>query len=322
VGLVIAGGVAAQLGGAEHEDLNAVRERIQQLTPSQKEDLRRKKERFDQLPDAERERLREFHLELDNDALAGRLQQIMLRYHDWLRSLPSEQRAELQRLPQDQRIVEIKKIMEQQEKQRFHELVMKRLHPEDYDVILAWLDEWVLSELTPEQKTQLAEQSDPRSRRREMFGLYRKRLGDQAPRFPDVILPDDQAIQNLAAKLSDEPRTTLQEAPDVESRRFLVKNWIGAALFSRTTPRVTAEELKKFLEKQVDPARRDYLENLPRDRMLSELRRMYFMDRFRGKGGERPFGKRPPGDFRGPGEKPRESEPPYRIPEEKQPPPS
>jgi hypothetical protein len=136
----------------------------------------------------------------------------------------------------------------------------------------------------------------------EMLRLYRDATGDQASRFPHAFPLTERDIQDVGARLSSSPEAvkTLGEAPDLETKRRIVREWLGAALFSRIAPPVSNEDLQRFLEEHVDATTRDFLENLPRDRMLSELRRMYYVFRFQGARGEpfpRPFPKRPPPDM-------------------------
>jgi hypothetical protein len=118
------------------------------------------------------------------------------------------------------------------------------------------------------------------------------------------MLPlQDDAIRELAMQLSKQARAAFDKAEDAEARRLIVANWFRAAVFNKMLPRVSDEELQAYLQKKVDPQYRDYLENLPHERMLSELRRMWYVDRFRrgpGESGRHSPRKRRPGDFPGP----------------------
>jgi hypothetical protein len=308
--LVLMGVAAASImpavgARADADSQQDCRERLEKMTGAEKEELRRKKERFDRLSPDQQDRLRQLHEKLSKDPQSARLRQIMVRYGEWLKTLPSGQRAELLSMLPDQRIAQIKKYTEQQERQRFHELVLKKLKPEDYGIILRWFEEKLLAGLTADQRKDVERQRDPRGRIMDILRLSRQLAGDQNPRFLDRLTVTEHDVQELATRpLSSEARAALEQAPNLEAKQRIVRNWAGAAVFSRITPRVSNQALQRFLEEHVDPKRREYLENLPRDRMLSELRKMYYMSRFRDGDGERfppPYRKRPPADLPPPG---------------------
>lgn len=285
---------------AEADSREACRQRLEAMTASEKEELRRKKERFDRLPAEQQDRLRELHEQLSRDPQSARLRQVMVRYSEWLKSLPSGQRAELVSMPPDERIAHIKKYLEQQERQRFHELVLKKLKPEDYGIILRWFEEKLLAELTPEQRKEVAGVRDPRRRVTDLLRRSGQLGSSPTPRPLDRLRVAEEDVRALARQpLSPEAQAALEAAANLEAKQRIVQYWVGAAMFSRMTPRVSDRELQRFLEEHVDPKRREYLENLPRDRMLGELRRMYYMSRFRGDGDRLPppFRKWPPGEL-------------------------
>ena len=293
--------------GVRSADSVAESERkLQAMPPARKDELRSKQEFFAQLTPAERDRLRRLHEQLSSAGDGEQLTQLMLRYSEWLKSLSLELRAELADLPPDQRIPAIKKILEQQERQRFQDLVIKPLPKEDYDAILDWFNallqrntDSLLAKLEPEERTRLQQISDPRWRWLEAVRLQRPQSGGDNRKPGELVPLSADDIQQLSSRLSGETRKTLDEAPDEDAKRFTVWNWVHAATMSKMKPRISSDELQRFLA-ELDPKMRDYLENLPRDRMLEELRRMYFVSRFRG-GGDR--GR---GSFRGwrPGESP------------------
>ena len=160
------------------------RQKLQSMPPAQKDELRSKQDFFAQLTPAERDRLRRLHEQLSAAGDGEQLTQLMLRYSEWLKSLPLERRAELADLPPDQRIPAIKKLLEQQERQRFQDLVAKTLPKEDYDAILDWFSavlqrnaESLLAELKPEDRARLEQISDPRRRWFEAVRLQRQQPG-------------------------------------------------------------------------------------------------------------------------------------------------
>jgi hypothetical protein len=292
--LLVAGLCTFVLGADQGSDesLEARRQRIDALSAIDKEELRRKKERFDRLNDAEKQRLRALHDEICCDSEGNRLRQVMLRYHEWLASLPSARRAELMSLPTEQRLVEIRNLLKQQERRRFEEFVVKTLQPDDYETILEWFNAAVnqnetrlAANLPPDERERLQMQSDPRRRRFELMRLLRRYEGERVEGTFALLAFEEKAINDLAARVSGEARQALDKAADAESRNRVVNNWIRAAIFSKFVPRVSDEELQTFLREQVTKSQRDYLDDLPREVMLRELQRMYFAHHFQGRFG-------------------------------------
>ena len=316
-------------GTACEEESEAARHaRLEAMAPAQKEELRSKKQQFDRFPPDQQERLRHLHEDICRDPDAERLHHVMLRYNEWLRALPSERRAELYRLPPDERLVAIKKTLEEQERQRFQEMVRK-LHPHDVDVIKRWFGELVqrdiqslLGTLPPEDQQRLRDIEDPWTRLLEAFRIRKKQSRENSLQPTDLVSITDTDIRQLQSQLSPPAAEMLNEIKDSEAKLAAVKDWIRVLAFSRDVPRVSDEELRRFLRDRVDAKTRDYLENLPRDRMMGQLRWMYFAHRYWSRGGEGngrpPFRNWGPGDFRPPfdgfpprrGSEPRKDGPP------------
>ncbi|HEX5105162.1 MAG TPA: hypothetical protein VFV87_15185, partial [Pirellulaceae bacterium] len=114
---------------------------LSKLSPDQKEELLRKKQRFDALDPAEQQRLRELHAALSAGADAEQLHTTAVRYANWLKGLQPGERAEVLSLPADKRIVRIREIVSQQERQRFRDL--SNLPPNDQEFVYQWLDKFV-----------------------------------------------------------------------------------------------------------------------------------------------------------------------------------
>jgi hypothetical protein len=241
------------------------------------------------------------HEKICCDPESQMLQEIMVRYNEWLRSLSSNQLAHVLTLSTEERIAEIKRIVAQQEKERFNELVKRALRPEDYEAMIRWFEDRVLSRLPPDLQAQVALHNDPRRRRYEMVRLYRQHTNNE-PLFESDPLTE-QEIQLLTDQLSAKAREALGKAEDTESRNRIVRDWIGAGFFSSFRPHVSERELMKYLAEHVNEQQREYLEHLPRERMMSELRRLYGISRIQrtfGEPGRWPFRMRRHSDFRHP----------------------
>ena len=96
--------------GLAQSDLEVRRQRIESLSPSEKRELIAKKDRFDRLPDAEQERLRQLDEQIRNDPRAAELEQVLERYGQWLATLSSKDRAALQEMAPQDRLVRIQQL--------------------------------------------------------------------------------------------------------------------------------------------------------------------------------------------------------------------
>lgn len=280
--------------------------RIEAMSPAEKEELRVKRERFDRLSEEEQDRLRQLYRQIHKESDAEKLQRIMIRYGEWLKSLPIDQRAELAGLAPQERLQRIKKTLEMQERQRFQELVYRKLSPKDYEVIKQWFGELVVrnlqslgSKLPRDVLDELAKKPDPVDALFEIARYRRDTLKEANVRSLDIVDITDKDIATLSGQLSPEARKTLEEAANNNDKLNAVKFWVFAATISRRFQRVSDEQLKRFMAERVDKNTRDWLENLPRDQMLNHLRRMYYADNFRGRegdGGRRNFRGFGPGE--------------------------
>ena len=213
----------------------------------------------------------------------------MRGYSDWLRALPSRERMELMNLPTTERVERIRSLMEAQERQRFEELFGSKLQFSDQKVLFDWVHRLVqrdetriMQQLTPRERQQLVRVENTTQRRLMMAMFYRWRSGEV--RLFELLQPTEDDIKQLATQLSPLARDTLASVRDVKEREQLIQRWTRAVLDSRARPPLGKEELQRFLQEDIAPEQRAYLENLPRERMRIELQRMYFRHRFNGPG--------------------------------------
>jgi hypothetical protein len=308
-------GFAAIVGADDR--LDARREQIAKLQPTEQEELLRKQERFAALPAEEQQRLRAFQAALDADKDAARLEQVLIRYHEWLKTLTPSQRAKLAELPPAERVAEIKRIKKQQNEAR------ERMHRAD---LLSWVDmkevlKWTEDFVWERRQDLLAEMSKEQRQRFEKWDRQRQRRAMLLRAFersrregPGAIGELDQTdIDKLAGKLSDKPKQALSDAATLTDKRRLVGGWIGTSMHrldpwpsSRKQGSLVVEDLLQYLQNEVPPTDRERLLKMPRDKMLEELRGMYFeRSRYGGPGGPPRFdgrpGDRPRGSYRGSG---------------------
>ncbi len=253
------------------------------LSAEQKRDLLRRKQQFDQLTASEQEKLRQLHQNLSAEPEAPQLTAVMTRYHQWLLSLKSLERDELLSLPADERIDRIRRIMQQQEKQRFEQMVDK-VPPEDLDAIYNWVNEFIVknqerivSTLPPEVRLRWESIEDvERQRRLLMFAInYR-------PPHLEGVVPQKEDFDRLLPLLSKQSQEVLKKAPVPGE---VLREWVKAAVMSKVMPPATDEQLTEFL-KQLPVRERQELEGLAAKEMRERLTRMFYASKFRG--GPRP----------------------------------
>jgi hypothetical protein len=292
---------------------------IESLSPEQKEELLRKKERFDSLPPGEQQRLRELHQSLSSAPNGPLLSKTLDRYCEWLKTLTSAQRAELHDLSADKRVERIKELLKQQEHTRFQDYAGK-LPDEDREAINRWLEDFVtrnqeaiVGAFSFDMRRRFHEAPDEEARRRLlMMGLQFRRPDSQMP------VPAREDLDTLLASLSPATRKKLEEAKTPDEKLTRTRDLVRAAMFSRMFPPVTDEELRKYYT-SLPTESREKLEGLDPEQTSRELRRMYYAEKFRDRGGPwgggpwTGFGPRPGGPGPGREGEPREGGGPGRF---------
>src|SRR6188472_1741206 len=96
--------------------------RIAKLSTDEKAELAQKKKRFDELAAEEQERCRKLRAEIDARTDKEQLASVMKKYHDWLKTLSTNQRTVLHSKPESQRVAYIKQILAEQQKAAWRKL--------------------------------------------------------------------------------------------------------------------------------------------------------------------------------------------------------
>ena len=294
---LLVGCVFAPRVSAADETLQQRRVRLEQLSDAEKMRLLQKKRRFDELSPEEQDRLRDLHQALSADPQSERLRGVLERYSEWLKTLTSVERAELAKLPAEQRVTHVKDLIEAQDAKRFRMMFKGQLSPGDSGAIRKWVDDFVAGHAADI----LAALPDDNPRLAELKSAYDPEKHGQFLRFlvfrsdvPGIPKPDKQDEAGLRKLLSQEARGFLDKAPSDDDRSRIIQHWTGAAFAPRLPP-ISPEEMEQFVGSLTD-GERARLESLPRDRMYRDLRMMYFQKKW----GE--YGKRKPsGGRRGPG---------------------
>ena len=273
--------------------------RIEAMSDADKLALRNKLERFDRLPTDERQRLLNMNAQLEQRPDGRELREVMHRYYDWLKTINSGQRLELQELPIQERIAEIKRIMADQERRRFFELMqnfMKDIKAEEFDAIHQWIvDQWLVREkervLANEEKLYrhkpwLRDGFTDRSisENRKVYILWVNMFGVDG--IPD-IMPSENDFEELKSRLDKETQKKLDAEPD--RQQGLLAALLRATIFSQFRHRVDDDELKEFYA-QLPEKKKAELAGLTPERFDYELRKEY-----RQENGKKFVGNRPPG---------------------------
>lgn len=302
---LLAAGLLPALAALAEETLEQGRQRLEQMRANGQFDeldqLRRKQERFGNLPPEEQQRIRELHASIASRPDADRLYGVLHRYNEWLKTLTSEQRAELDGLPIDRRIARIKELQQQQEIRNFGLLGDSKLSPEDYPRLLAWLEGFVrrhaqeiVGSLPPEYQTRFRQIEDPRKQTQMlMIVMARRRPGQTGQLSPQ---PTREDVKLLLESLSDEAKTVFESAPDTRRKTVLVQRWVQAAVIAKMAPAVSADQLKTFFDQELTKEEREELDRLPPEHRERQLRQKYYARQIRRMIGGPDIVPRVPGD--------------------------
>ncbi|HEY1785253.1 MAG TPA: hypothetical protein VGG30_06870, partial [Pirellulales bacterium] len=117
------------------------RAEIERMAPAEREHLARKLERFDAYSTDKEYVLRQIHESLNHEADGKPLREVLIRYHEWLETLMSSVRDDLNDLPEDQRIDRIGQLKHQQAERRKQE-VKEAPTEQDLNAIIAWFEDF------------------------------------------------------------------------------------------------------------------------------------------------------------------------------------
>jgi hypothetical protein len=279
------------------------RESLDALSAEEKKALLEKKVRFDALPADEQKRLRELNTSITSSANSQQLHSTLDRYHEWLKSLTTKQRADLLELPAEKRIERIKELMQEQERSRLRDLGGKQLPELDIDAIFNWLDEFMkqheekyLERLPQEYRNKLLDQEEVSRRRSLMRGIIMR-----GPRN-DFPMPMREDFDRLLPTLSAATRAALESAKTPEEKQQLARQWIFSAMISKVLPAASEEDLRKVFN-ELPPDQRERLERKSPEEVKRELTWRFHWKQWPSREGGRE-GWRGPGSGFGPGFRP------------------
>lgn len=260
------------------ESLDQRRLRVEAMGLGDQQQLLRLKERFDAFTPDQQQRLRQLDASLDADADGGQLRQIMGRYCEWLKTLPSYARAELTDMPPAERLKAVEKHLSDAARQAGRQLGRK-----DTETLMRWFnacvqrDQQRLLDSLPAPQRKKAVEATSQMRARTLFWTMWQQWQSASPGHPPASMTDDD-LARLREELSPKPRKRLESKP-IAQQWQLVANWIRDAARQRWThgplSKPDDERLLDFFENKLDDVQRDRLLSMPGEEMQRALLRLY-----------------------------------------------
>ena len=238
---------------------------IAQLSSEEKASLRVKFNRFQDLNESQQDRLRNLHneiAEMRNEQLAT-----LVRYHQWLKSMPAAEQYELRKTSDPSRRAQ---------------LVASLLESQRRDEVMHLTDEELkkLVDVVTEYAFKVYD-----SKAEKLTHQERKRM-DKAGQLAQIsfVIRNMDPLErfNLYRKLShslpEDTRQVLLERPKAD-RPMIVLDFLQQARM-RLGPQglnteVTEEQLETFFVEELSLSEQETLLALPRDQMLTRLKQMY-----------------------------------------------
>jgi hypothetical protein len=208
----------------------------------------------------------------------------LARYQAWLKTVTSQQREELKEIDAEERINRIRQIKTHQEIERLGELLAAELNETEIREVKDKLRRWMARYLRSHEDEiarRLPEEARgfPHFRRHMAVMRYLMGPSRHSPPMPGLT---DAERDELEGFLPPSLAEQLRQANSAELQWQLVREvWLAFA------PRVSEDELLRFLEQDLEPERRTELKDFPADQFWEALRTEYFRSRWRQFGGRR-----------------------------------
>jgi len=258
--------------------------RIAALSADEKAELAQKKKRFDELDKQEQERIRKLQAEIEARPDKEHLVSVMKHYHDWLKTLSTNQRTLLRSKPDSERVSYIKEIVADQQRAAWRKLA-ENASPKDLEIVYNWLAKFVADHREQLAPGDLGKRLEKLNDERETLILIHLMFSN---RFPGALRPGRSDTEELLEKLSNEAKKFYSETTDLPRKFQLIGIWSRAAWWSKAFPNVTSEQLATFYEK-LPAEERDRLDAMPIADRDGELRNLYARANFFRRG-ELPWG--------------------------------
>jgi hypothetical protein len=306
VALVAAAEIAwffGRAGGSE-----AVRRQtVAALSPSDQAALAAKFERFQKLDPPEQERLRKLHGAIEADADPEALRKTLAKYESWNAQLPPQVSARLVGVPSDERATKVAAIVAEG-----REAAAKSFGDADSKVLVAWLEKQVRGhqdEMMAQLPQTMRERLDHMNSRERTWSLMLFALTTRGPNGSPFQKLSAVELAELRSELSATAQAQWNAASgNPEDFKLLLAGWVRQSMerhmAREASPgtRITDAQLMEFFDRELTEEHRTRLVALPREEMMSQLRREYYRQKGLWREGYwRPDGRRPGGDDRKPG---------------------
>jgi hypothetical protein len=294
-------------GGSEAER----RQKIEAMSPAEQGALAAKFERFKKLDEPEQNRLRKLHEAIESEADPEALRTTLARYETWNSQLPPQVSAQLVGLPADRRATQVASIVAQR-----REAAAKVFSDADSKVLVAWLEKQVRGH-QDEMMTQLPdimrERLDHMGARERTWALMFFALSQRGPGASPLSRLSPVAMAELRGELSAAAQLQWDAAArNPDDLKQLLSGWVRQSMerhmaHSGPSTRITDDQLMAFFDRELSEEDRNRFVALPREEMMSQLRREYYRRKglwregYYWRGDRRP-GEGMPGGPGGPGE--------------------
>ncbi len=259
------------------------REQVAQMSADERDELREKYDKFEALSPDEQDQLRRLHEQLESDPQGDKLRRLLLRYHEWLKTLTPGERADLLALPQAERVARIKTLKREQEARAASLAGGPELLPRDIQALSRWIEQFgadheteLLAKVKPARRQEIKATEGAAHRRAVALVAWQHwRTGNKLPTVSAA------EVERLAEQLSPAPRRALEAQSPGTERVRMIHDWVQAIARTRyanafkSSPSVNAADLAQFMERDLSKAERDRLMALPQEEMRRELRRLY-----------------------------------------------
>jgi hypothetical protein len=259
------------------------REQVEQMSTDERDELREKYDKFEALAPDDQDQLRRLHEQLESDPQGDKLRRLLLRYHEWLKTLTPGERADLLALQPTERVARIKTLKREQEARAASIAGGPELLPRDVQALSRWIEQFgvdheteLLAVLKPARRQEVKALDDAaRHKAVTLIAWQHWRTGNKLPTVSAA------AVEHLAEQLSPAPRRALEAKSPGQERVGVIHDWVQAIARTRFAgglkpgSLISADELTHFFQHDLTQAERDRLLALPRDEMHRELRRLY-----------------------------------------------
>ena len=259
-GIVIGLGLLPMLLAIDGGTYSENQARLSAMSAEQLEQLWRKKSSFDLLSPQEQDRLRRLDRAIHAEPNAEHLIQTLRDYQEWLSSFRSVEQANLQDMPIEKRIAEMKSLISQNHLRDVGLTDATRLPREDFEAFSIWAKE--LGDRKKDEIAKLFSQLQRSSMgtraglRSPMTRLVMVIRGTQEDKLDELLSEEDLA--QLSKSLSTKAAEILDNQKLKPDKVRLIAGWINASV----VPRISDAEKERIFNEVLSQDDRDEINRL------------------------------------------------------------